>query len=91
MIGLRAGLAAGVRAAFVTNPILPLIFGGPSDSNGVGQDVGPDEWDETFDPMTAITSAMSPPTTIFESACTAKKDGARDLTRTGRLLPSEMM
>jgi hypothetical protein len=43
----------------------------------------------SVEPMTAITSAMSPPTIILGSAWMARKDGGRDLMRQGRLLPSD--
>jgi hypothetical protein len=43
----------------------------------------------SIDPMTAITSAISPPTIILSSAWQASSDGGRDLMRHGRLVPSE--
>src|SRR5207249_8498711 len=42
----------------------------------------------SIDPMTAITSAMSPPTIMRSSAWHARSDGARDLMRHGRFVPS---
>src|SRR5262249_40347932 len=43
----------------------------------------------SIDPITAITSAISPPTIIGSSAGQASSAGARDFTRHGRLVPSE--
>ena len=43
----------------------------------------------SLDPITATTSAISPPWTSFGSAWIAMNDGARILTRHGRLVPSE--
>jgi len=43
----------------------------------------------SVDPITAMTSAMRPPTIIFGRAWQAKNDGARAFTRTGRFVPSE--
>src|SRR5213078_4849062 len=45
----------------------------------------------SIDPITAMTSAISPPTIIFSSAWQARSDGARDFTRHGRFVPSETM
>jgi hypothetical protein len=43
----------------------------------------------SVEPITAMTSAMRPPTIIFARAWHAMNDGARDLTRIGRFAPSE--
>jgi len=43
----------------------------------------------SMEPMTAMTSAMRPPTIMCSSAWHASSDGARDLTRYGRFVPSE--
>src|SRR5262245_60993972 len=43
----------------------------------------------SIDPITAITSAIRPPTIKRSSAWHASSDGARALTRHGRLLPSD--
>src|SRR4029079_12022403 len=43
----------------------------------------------SIDPITAMTSAISPPTIIRSSAWHASSDGARDFTRHGRLVPSD--
>src|SRR5262245_3887031 len=43
----------------------------------------------SIDPITAITSAISPPTISLSSAWQASSDGARALTRHGRLVPSD--
>jgi hypothetical protein len=43
----------------------------------------------SIDPMIAMTSAISPPTIIRSSAWHASRDGARDLTRHGRFVPSD--
>lgn len=63
MIGARAGLAAGLRcgvaAGVSADPLGSadnVILLGPADSNGVGQGVGPDEFDAAFSIMTPITA-----------------------------------
>ena len=43
----------------------------------------------SIDPITAMTSAISPPMIICGSAWHASSDGDRDFTRHGRLVPSE--
>ena len=45
----------------------------------------------SFEPITATTSAIRPPSTSFGSAWIAMNDGARILTRHGRFVPSETM
>ena len=40
--------------------------------------------------MTAMTSAIRPPTIIRSSAWHARSDGGRDLTRHGRFVPSDV-
>jgi len=43
----------------------------------------------SIDPITAITSAIRPPTIMRSSAWHASSDGARDFTRHGRFEPSD--
>src|SRR5206468_11760928 len=43
----------------------------------------------SIDPITAMTSAMSPPTIIRSSAWHASSDGARAFTRHGLFVPSD--
>src|SRR5205823_13687371 len=43
----------------------------------------------SMDPITAITSAIRPPTIIRSSAWHARSDGALDLRRQGRFVPSD--
>src|SRR5206468_5805266 len=43
----------------------------------------------SIDPITAMTSAINPPTIMRSSAWHASSDGARDFTRHGRLVPSD--
>src|SRR6185436_15736099 len=43
----------------------------------------------SIDPITAMTSAISPPTIMRSSAWQARSEGARDLMRHGRFVPSD--
>jgi len=60
MIGPRVGIATGVRIGPAIGVsaagTLPVILGFPFDSNGVGQTITPDEWDETFLTTTEVTA-----------------------------------
>lgn len=57
MIGtqpLHIGPAFGPQIGVAGASLPIMILGGVSDSNGVGQDVAPDEWDETLEPTVEV-------------------------------------